>query len=330
MTSLVTGATGFVGSAVVRRLLADGESVRVLVRPQSDTRNTDGLDVEPVIGDLGDPGSLKNAVEGCRRLYHVAADYRLWVPDPDRIYAINVDGTRNLLLAAAEAGAERIVYTSSVATLGHTADGSPADEATPVSIDDMIGHYKRSKFVAEAAVKSLVEEQGVPAVIVNPSAPVGPRDIKPTPTGKMIVDAAAGRMPAYTDTGLNVVHVDDVADGHVLAMKTGEIGENYVLGGENLLLREILERIAALTGRAPPRIKLPHGFVMMVAYCSETAARLFRTGEPLVTIDSARMARHRMFFSSHKATEVLGYRPRAADLALRDAIDWFRSNGYLR
>jgi dihydroflavonol-4-reductase len=329
MTNLVTGATGFVGSAVARALLADGEAVRVLVRASSDTRNVDGLDVERAIGDLSDPASLKAAVAGCRRLYHVAADYRLWIPDPASVYAINVDGSRDLLLAAAEAGVERIVYTSSVATLGHHADGTPADEATPVSIDDMIGHYKRSKFVAEEAVKALIDERGVPAVIVNPSAPVGPRDIKPTPTGKMIVDAAAGRMPAYTDTGLNVVHVDDCADGHLRAMRNGRIGERYILGGENLTLKQILDRIAAMTGRAGPRFKLPHALVTAIAYAAEGGARLMGGREPLVTIDSARMARHHMFFSSAKAATDLDYHPRPVDVALTDAIAWFRDNGYL-
>ena len=329
MTNLVTGATGFVGSAVARALLADGEAVRVLVRPSSDTRNVDGLDVERAIGDLGDPASLKAAVAGCRRLYHVAADYRLWIPDPAAVYAINVDGSRDLLLAAAEAGVERIVYTSSVATLGHKADGAPADEATPVSIDDMIGHYKRSKFVAEEAVKELVDARGVPAVIVNPSAPVGPRDIKPTPTGKMIVDAAAGRMPAYTDTGLNLVHVDDCADGHLRAMRAGQVGERYILGGENLTLKQILDRIAAMTGRAAPRVKLPHALVTAIAYAAEGGARLMGGREPFVTIDSVRMARHHMFFSSAKATAELDYRPRPVEAALTDAIAWFRENGYL-
>jgi dihydroflavonol-4-reductase len=329
MVDLVTGATGFVGAAVTRRLLADGVSVRVLHRAQSDTRNIDGLDVERAIGDLADPMSLKRAVTGCRRLYHVAADYRLWVPDPERIFAINVEGSRHLIRAAAEAGVERIVYTSSVATLGHNSDGSPADETTPVGEHDMIGHYKRSKFVAEAAVKALVDDEGAPVVIVNPSAPVGPRDIKPTPTGKMILDAAAGRMPAYTDTGLNLVHVDDVAIGHVQAMERGMTGERYILGGENLTLREILERIAAIVGGKPPRFRIPHAVVTALAYAAEGTTRALGRGEPFVTIDSARMARHYMYFSSTKARTMLGYAPRPIDAALRDAIDWYRANGYL-
>jgi len=329
MTVLVTGATGFVGAAVARRLLDGGFSVRVMTRANSDTRNIDGLPVERVTGDLTDPGSLKAAVAGCRQVMHVAADYRIWVPDPVPIYAVNVDGTRNLLRAAAAAGVERIVYTSSVATLGLTKDGTPADERTKVKIDDMIGHYKRSKFYAEEAVRGLVRDEAVPAVIVNPSAPVGPRDIKPTPTGRMIVDAAAGRMPAYVDTGLNVVHVDDVAAGHLLALEKGVVGERYILGGENLTLREILGLVATITDRPAPRLRLPHALVETMAYGAEGFARLFKTGEPVVTIDAARMARKRMFFTSARAEAELGYRARPAIEAIKDAIAWFRANGYL-
>lgn len=329
MTVLVTGATGFVGSSVVRHLLDRGAAVRVLTRPQSDRRNVDGLAVEIVEGDLTDTVSLTHAVRGCDAVYHVAADYRLWIPDPDRLYASNVEGTRNLLRAAAEAGARRIVYTSSVAALGLYGDGRSADEETPVTVDDMIGHYKRSKFLAEAAVLNLVRDEGVPAVIVNPSTPVGPRDIKPTPTGRMVRDAAAGRMPAYVDTGLNIVHVDDVAAGHLLAFDKGEIGRRYILGGENLTLQEILARIARMTGGRPPRFRLPHALVIGVAHVVEGATRLFGGGEPFVTIDSARMARKKMFFSSARAERELGYRARPADEALADAIVWFRDNGYL-
>ncbi len=329
MTTLVTGATGFVGSAVARKLLARGAAVRVLTRMGSDSRNLEGLEIERVTGDLTDRASLARAVAGCDALFHVAADYRIWVPDPAKIYAVNVEGSRALLQTAAEAGVARIVYTSSVATLGLTKDGSAADENTPVTIDDMIGHYKRSKYLAEEAVRTLIEIDGVPAVIVNPSAPIGPRDIRPTPTGKMIVDAAAGRMPAYVDTGLNVVHVDDVAAGHLLAFDKGRIGERYILGGENLSLQQILQIVATITGQPAPRIKLPHNLILALGYMLEGFARTFRTGEPPVTIDSARMARKRMFFSSAKAKRELGYRPRPAEQAIRDAIDWFRSNGYL-
>ncbi|MGH6821770.1 MAG: hopanoid-associated sugar epimerase, partial [Methylocella sp.] len=236
MTTLITGATGFVGSAVLRRLLNAGHAVRALARPGSLQRNIEGLNIEVVTGDLRDPATLKQAVSGCRALFHVAADYRLWAPNPQEIYTSNVTGTRNLLLAAAEAGIGRIVYTSSVATLGINADGSPADEETPAALSDMIGHYKRSKFLAEAEVRRLAMDQGLPVVIVNPSAPIGPRDVKPTPTGRTVLDAARGRMPAYVDTGLNVVHVNDVAQGHLDAFQRGRVGERYILGGENMSL----------------------------------------------------------------------------------------------
>ena len=329
MTTLVTGATGFVGTAVARQLVARGEAVRVLARPGSDRRNIADLDVEVAEGDLCDRASLERALTGCRALFHVAADYRLWVPRPDQIYEANVAGTRRLMEAAAEAGVERIVYTSSVATLGLSPDGTPADEDTPVTLADMIGHYKRSKFLAEEEVKALVREAGLPAVIVNPSTPVGPRDIKPTPTGRMIVQAAAGKMPAFVDTGLNVVHVDDVAAGHLLAYERGEVGERYVLGGENLALREILGEIARVCGRRPPRLRIPHDIVLPVAYAAEAWARLAGGGEPFVTVDGVRMARKRMFFSSAKAERQLGYRARPAAEALRDAIDWFRAAGAL-
>jgi dihydroflavonol-4-reductase len=328
MTILVTGATGFVGSAVARLLVERGEAVRVLVRAGGDRRNIAELPVEPVEGDLRDAGSLERAVRGCTALFHVAADYRIWVPRPAEIYEVNVAGTTRLMLAAAAAGIARIVYTSSVATLGTNRDGTPADEATPVGLADMVGHYKHSKFFAEEAVRRLVTEQGLPIVIVNPSTPVGPRDVKPTPTGRTIVEAAAGRMPAFVDTGLNVVHVDDVAAGHLLAYERGIVGERYVLGGQDMTLREILAAIARLCGRRPPRLRLPHGLVMPVAYAAEAAARL--TGrEPFVTVDGVRMARKRMFFSSAKAHARLGYRARPAEAALADAIAWFRAAGYL-
>ena len=324
MTILVTGASGFVGSAVVRELLSAHHEVRVLLRTNSDTRNIDGLPVARVVGDLTDPASLARALSGCKALFHVAADYRLWVPDPERIYQTNVAGTRNLMLAAGHAGVERIVYTSSVATLGLNADGTPADEETPTSIDDMIGHYKKSKFLAEAEVRALAQ-QGLPVVIVNPSGPVGPRDIRPTPTGRMIADAAAGRMPAFVDTGLNIVHVDDVAIGHRLAFERGTVGERYILGGENMSLKEILTEIAAITGRRPPRICLPHNLVLPIAYLAVAWARLSKTSEPLVTVDGVRLAKKCMFFSSAKAVRELGYHPRPAREALRDAVAWFQA-----
>ncbi len=327
MTTLVTGATGFVGAAVARRLLAGGHVLRVLVRAGSDRRNLEGLDVEVAVGDLADRASLDRAVKGCEALFHVAADYRIWCPNPDVMLRTNVQGTGDLMAAAAEAGVARIVYTSSVAALGTSRDGAPADEDTPSGEGDMIGPYKRSKFLAEAEVRRLVEDQGLPAVIVNPSTPIGPRDVKPTPTGRLIVEAAAGRMPAYVETGLNVVHVDDVAEGHVRALERGRPGRRYLLGGEDLSLREILGEVARLVGRRPPRFRLPHGLVMPIAFVAEALARL-TGGEPMATVDGVRMARKLMFYSSARAADELGYRPGPASGALRDAVDWFRSNGY--
>ena len=329
MTILVTGASGFVGSAVVRALLADGKTVRVLLRPTSDRRNIDGLDVAVVAGDLRRAESLRGALDGCRFVYHVAADYRLWTPRPADLYETNVAGTENLIRAAIAAKVERIVYTSSVATLGINANREPGDETTPVGLTDMIGHYKRSKFMAEQAVRRLVAEHGAPVVIVNPSTPVGPRDIKPTPTGRMIVEAAAGRMPAYVDTGLNLVHVDDVATGHLLACRHGVIGERYVLGGTNMTLAEILRAIAFIVERRPPVIRLPHNLILPFAALAEGWARLFGAGEPFATLDGVRMAKNFMFFSSAKAEHALGYRARPVENALLDAIAWFRANGDL-
>jgi len=329
VTVFLTGATGFVGSAVARALLAEGAELRVLVRPGGDRRNLAGLDVELVEGDLRDTASLEAALKGCEALFHVAADYRLWVPRPEEIYRANVEGTRHLMIAAGEAGVRRIVYTSSVATLGLRKDGTPADEETPATLADMIGHYKRSKFLAEEEVRRLVRDDGLPVVTVNPSMPVGPRDIKPTPSGRMIVEAARGRMPAYVDTGLNLVHVADVAAGHLLAYAKGAVGMRYVLGGENLTLGDILAEVARLCGRRPPRLRLPHGLVLPVAYGAEAWARLARRGEPFVTVEGLRMSRKRMFFSSARAERELGYRARPAAAALADAVDWFRSAGYL-
>jgi dihydroflavonol-4-reductase len=327
MTTLITGATGFVGSAVLRRLVEAGHDVRALVRPASDLTNLDGLSVDIVAGDVLDRALLDRAAAGCEAVFHVAADYRLWISKPEEMYAANVDGTRNVMLAAANAGVSRIVYTSSVATLGLKPDASPADEDTPSTLEDMIGHYKRSKFLAEAEVRRLAAEEGLPAVIVNPSAPIGPRDVKPTPTGRLVVQAASGRMPAYVDTGLNVVHVDDVATGHCQAFERGRIGERYILGGWNMTLREILGEIAAITGRRPPRIRLPHNLVLPIAYLAETVVRIRGRGEPVATVDGVRMAKKRMFFSSDKARRELGWAPREARLALEDAIAWFRRHG---
>jgi dihydroflavonol-4-reductase len=321
MKTLVTGATGFVGSAVARRLLREGHRIRVLARAGSDRRNLQGLDIEVVEGDLTESASLVRACEGCDALFHVAADYRLWAPKPQELYRTNVDGTRSLLEAARQAGVSRVVYTSSVATLGIPADGRPGDEDTPVSLDDMVGHYKRSKFLAEQLVRTYAAE-GLPVVIVNPSTPVGPRDIKPTPTGRVVRDAIAGRLPAYVDTGLNVVHVDDVADGHWLAFQHGIVGERYILGGANLSLRELLTEIADITGRDPPRWRLPHAAVMPVAYVAEAWARLSGT-QPIATVEEVRMSKKRMFFSSAKAERELGYAAGPVRLALEDAVAWF-------
>jgi dihydroflavonol-4-reductase len=321
--TLLTGATGFVGAAVARALLTAGHRLRVLVRRGSDRRNLAGLDVEPVEGDLADPPSLLPAVAGCRHVVHVAADYRLWVPDPDAMLRANVAGTEALMRAALAAGVERVVHCSSVAALGLTADGSPADETTPVAADAIVGVYKLSKYRAEQSVLRMVREDGLPAVIVNPATPIGPRDIKPTPTGRMIADAAAGRMPAYVDTGLCIVHVDDVADGHVRALAAGRIGERYILGGENLTLRELLTMVAAETGRRAPRLRLSGELLWPVAIGFEAAARIGGI-EPMVTRDHLRMARKKMFFSSAKAKRELGYAPRPARDAVRDAVAWFR------
>lgn len=323
-TTLVTGATGFVGAAVVRRLVAMGRAVRVLARPGSDRRNLRDLPVDLVEGDLLNPESLRPAVRDCQVLYHVAADYRLWTPQPALLYTTNVQGTEQLLLAAAEAGVQRVIYTSSVATLGSTADGSPANEETPATLEQMVGHYKRSKYLAEAAVMRLVHERGLPVVIVNPSTPVGPGDIKPTPTGRLVRDAAAGRIPAFVDTGLNIVHVDDVAAGHLLAEARGLVGRRYILGGEDLSLREILGIIAALTGRAAPRIELPRTPLYPLAWLAETFARLTSGPEPQLTLDGLRMSRKRMWFSSARAQTELDYRARPARAALADAVEWFQ------
>ena len=325
-TTLVTGATGFVGSAVARVLAARGHHLRLLVRANSDRRNLAGLEADLVTGDLTDPGSLVRAAAGCRYVVHVAADYRLWVPHPDVMLRANVAGTLAMMRAAQATGAERIVYCSSVAALGVRADFSPADETTPLLPEAIIGTYKRSKYEAEQAVLDLVRRESLPAVIVNPAAPVGPRDIKPTPTGRLIRDAANGRIPAYVDTGLNVVHVDDVAEGHVLALERGRIGERYILGGENLALRDLLALVARVAGRRPPRIALPIGPLMPVAAVMEMLARL--TGiEPIATRDHLKMARKKMYFTSTKAIAELGYRPRPVRQAVEDAVAWFRANG---
>jgi dihydroflavonol-4-reductase len=326
--SLVTGATGFVGSAVARALLARGQRVRVLARPNGNRRNLAGLSVEIAEGAMEDARSLSLAVAGCRYVYHVAADYRIWVPDPTPMFRANVGGTRDLLIAALDAGVERVVYTSSVATLG-LVPGGAADEATPSGISDMIGPYKQSKFAAEELVRELSEKRELPVVIVNPSTPVGPNDVKPTPTGRLIVEAACGRMPAFVDTGLNIVHVDDVAEGHLAAAEKGRIGERYILGGENMALDEILAGVADAVGRRPPRLRIPHRMLLPVALAAELAARVSGR-EPFVTLDGVRMSRKKMYFSSEKASRELAYTARPARQAIVDAVAWFAANGYLK
>jgi dihydroflavonol-4-reductase len=327
MKALVTGATGFVGAAVARALIKEGWQVRALARRDSDRRNVQHLELEVVEGDLHDGASLERAVQGCEALFHAAADYRLGALDPDQLYQTNVEGTRRLLDASRRADVARIVYTSSVATVGIPTDGTPGREETPVSLADMIGHYKRSKFLAEEVARDAAR-QGMPVVIVNPSTPVGPGDVKPTPTGQLILDAAAGRMPAYVDTGLNIVHVDDVAAGHLLAFHRGRPGERYILGGEDMTLREILTDIAKLVGRKPPRIRLPQGLVLPIAYAAEAVARITRR-PGRITVESVRMSRKRMFFSSEKARQELGYHWRAPSEALADAIAWLEEQGAL-
>ena len=326
--SLVTGASGFVGSHVVRQLLKRGAKVRVLVRRQSPIKNLEGLAVEVVPGDLTDPESVRRAVSGCRYLYHVAADYRLWSPDPRVLYRVNVQGTRNILEAADAAGVKRIVYTSTVGALGIPRNGGgPGNEETPVVLHDMIGHYKRSKFLAEAEVTAAAKT-GVPVVIVNPSTPVGSMDVKPTPTGQMIVDFLNGRMPAYVDTGLNLVDVEDVARGHLLAMEKGQIGQRYILGNRNLTLKEILGILARISGRPAPEVQIPRGVALGLAAVS-TGVSLLTKRPPRVPWEGVRMAGKKMFFDSSKALRELGLPQSSVEEALSKATAWFRGHGYV-
>jgi len=326
---LLTGATGFVGSAVLRQLIDRGDDVRVLARKTSDRRNLIGLNCEIVTGDLLDQPSLTEALQGCQALFHVAADYRIWVRHPAEMTKTNITGTINIMAAALSAGIEKVIYTSSVAALGINADETPADESTPSSYDSMIGAYKRSKFLAEQEVHRLINEQALPAIIVNPSAPLGPRDIKPTPTGRLIVQAAKGEMPAYVDTGLNFVHVDDVARGHILAFEKGLVGERYILGGENLSLKSLLECVAEITGKPAPKICIPHNLVLPIARLAEAWTILTNGSEPFATVDGVNMAKKKMYFTSAKAERELGYTHRPVTDALGDAIKWFGDNGYL-
>jgi dihydroflavonol-4-reductase len=325
--TLVTGATGFVGAAVARKLAARGFNLRLMHRAGSDLSNLAGIQGERVIADLTNPASLVQAVAGCRYVFHVAADYRLYVPDPEAMRRTNIEGTIALLNAARQAGVTRVVYTSSVAALGFATPGKPADEATPINPAEHVGAYKRSKYEAEQAVRALAAD-GLDVVIVNPAAPVGPGDIKPTPTGKMVLDAARGKMFAYIDTGMNIVHVDDVAEGHILALERGRSGESYILGSENLSLREIAALIASQSGHLPPRIKLPTGLLVPIAAMLEKLAAL--TGhEPIMTREMLKMARRKMYYSSNKAISQLGYAPRPAREAIADALADFRRRGKL-
>jgi len=325
---LVTGGSGFVGSHVVRALLAQGRSVRCLVRPQSRRDNLEGLPVEIATGDLTDAPSLAAALSGVHTLYHVAADYRLWAWDPLELYRANVGGTENVLQAAAAAGVSRVVYTSSVAALGLKDDGSPGDETTPVVRARIIGHYKKSKYDAERVAEKWAA-QGLPVVIVNPSTPIGERDIKPTPTGQLIVDFLNGRLPAYVDTGLNLVDVRDVAAGHLAAAERGRPGERYILGNRNMTLKEILQALAGLTGLPAPSVRLPHWVPLSAAAVAEGVARV--TGKaPRVSLESVRMSTHRMFFDASRAVRELGLPQTPVEEPLGRAVAWFREKGYVR
>ncbi|MFZ3358441.1 MAG: hopanoid-associated sugar epimerase [Xanthobacteraceae bacterium] len=326
---LITGASGFVGSAVSRSLLQSGHAVRVLVRPTSSRANLADPRLEIVEGDLNDAASLTHAMTGVRHLFHVAADYRLWARHPQDIVRTNVEGTRNVMTAALRAGVERIVYTSSVATLASRPNRVASDETFPLPADAAIGAYKYSKVLAERLVESMVAEQKLPAVIVNPSTPIGPGDVRPTPTGRIIIEAAAGRMPAYVDTGLNLVHVDDVASGHVAALQKGRIGERYILGGQDVLLGDMLREIARQVGRRPPRTRLPRQLIFPIAYGAEAIAH-FTGREPFVTTTGLRLAKDHMFFTSAKAERELGYAARPYGDAVAEAIAWFRQHGYLK
>jgi dihydroflavonol-4-reductase len=326
MDALVTGATGFVGSNVVRELLDGGRTVRVLARPGSDRRALTGIEVDVSEGDLRDRRSLERAVAGVREVYHVAADYRLWALNPADLFTTNVEGTRAILTASAEAGVGRIVYTSTVGTLGLPKNDHPGTEDTPVSLAEMVGPYKASKFLAEQVALDLAR-RGAPIVIVNPSAPVGPWDVKPTPTGQMIVDFLRGRMFGTLDTGLNLVHVRDVARGHLLAAERGRVGEKYILGCRNVSLGQIFEMLAELTGRPAPRMRVPYAVAWTGALCMEATARLTRRA-PRVSLTAVRMARKRMYFSADKAVRELRLPQTDVRVALRDAVEWFTTWGY--
>jgi dihydroflavonol-4-reductase len=327
MLAFVTGATGFVGSHVARALAEQGADLRLLVRPSSSTKNIADLKADLATGDLRDPASLEHAISGCDTVFHVAADYRLWVRDAEEMYRANVEGTRAILEAARKNGVRRVVYTSSVATMGFTSNGQPANEDSPVSLDNMIGPYKRSKFMAEQVAVEAAKS-GADVVIVNPTTPVGDRDIKPTPTGRIVVDFLKKRFPAYVDTGLNLVDVDECARGHLAALEKGRRGGRYILGGENLTLKQILDKLAAITGLPSPSVRVPYILALATGVVDEIVTGRIRGREPRATIDAVRMGRKKMFVSSAKAERELGWKVVPVDEALRRAADWFRANGY--
>ncbi len=327
MKAFVTGATGFVGSHVARVLAGQGADLRLLVRASSDPKNIQGLNADRVIGDLRDPASVETAMAGCDVVFHVAADYRLWVRDPGQMFRANVDGTRAILDAARKNGVRRVVYTSSVATMGFTSNGRPADEDSPVSLDSMIGPYKRSKFMAEEVALE-AGRSGMDVVVVNPSTPVGERDIKPTPTGRIIVDFLKRKFPAYVDTGLNLVDVAECARGHVAALENGRSGQRYILGGENLTLKQILDKLEAITGLPSPTVKVPYVLALATGVVDEVVTGRILGREPRATIDAVRMGRKKMFVSCAKAERDLGWNVVPVDGALRRAVEWFQANGY--
>ncbi len=327
--AVVTGAYGFIGSAVTRRLVQEGFQVRTLARASTARRNLAGIACETIVGDLRDPDIVTQLMKGADSLFHVAADYRLWAPNPDEIRQNNLTTTQNVMAAALAAGVSRIVYTSSVAALKPPNTSVPSTETASIRDADAVGAYKQSKVAAQDLVERMVRDQGLPAIIVNPSAPIGPGDVRPTPTGRVVLEAASGRMPAFVDTGLNLVHVDDVAAGHLAALQHGRIGERYILGGQNVSLGQMLADIAVLVGRRPPRVNLPPNAVLPIAYVAEAIARV-RGREPFVSLDALRMSRYKMYYSSAKAESELGYQARPYREALADAIAWFRAEGYLR
>jgi dihydroflavonol-4-reductase len=328
LKAFITGATGFLGSHVARALSDQGADLRLLVRPTSNLKNIEGLKAETASGDLRDSESLEKAMSGCDTVFHVAADYRLWVRDPSEMYRSNVEGTRSLLEAARKSGVQRVVYTSSVATIGFRNDGQPADEDSPVALADMIGHYKRSKFMAEQIAME-AGRSGMEVVTVNPTTPIGEQDVKPTPTGRIVVDFLKRKFPAYVETGLNLVDVRECARGHVSALEKGRTGERYILGGEDLTLKQILDKLGQTTGLPSPKVKLPYLFAFAAGVVDEAITGMILRREPRATVDTVRMGKKKMFASSAKAERELGWKIVSVDGALRRAVDWFRANGYV-